>query len=386
MICSLFRDSRRVGVIVFLDVHALVQVKVHAFLVVLRAAVVVLLFFGLALNLGSLLSDEVLIELAAIATDLGGSLHKLEHAAALLDLLRDRQRNIIEALNAVLLVERDDLGLVLRRNDHLEHNLEALVELLRLGGLQRLLDGVDTIESETRQLEDGTQLDRLGSELLLDVEKESLLVLVADGDLAEDEVGVREAQLERIVRMIEVIIEIPAPLFIKIEDLGLEGVRRESHDEMHNLGLLEEVLLNLDICHLHISLAEIDIGLGVVLLVKSLHSHDVLSAHTQMLSDVLDTLGTNSRSQNETFDAVVLEEAHVGTLLVDGLDFDNDEVADTGPLVSVETRLQVVSAELCIGVRLRAEFGFFLGDGLLAHLHSNLLRWFHIIIRVFYYF
>ena len=103
--------------------------------------------------------------------------------------------------------------------------------------------------------------------------------------------------------MIKLVIKIPSVGLIQIYEFALHSKGSESHDQMDNLGLIEVLLLGLDIRELDCTLRQID---KPSFSINTDDLHVVLSSNTQMFLHVFNSFPGGVRSKDESLPVVVL--------------------------------------------------------------------------------
>lgn len=133
-----------------------------------------------------LLEDSIVVLGDSLGRHLDGTA-----TAGLLDLGGDVLDSSLQHLNTLVLVQRLVGQDVERRSNQFDLDL-VLRGVVGLGGTESILDGVDSLVAEASHLDIGTDLGRVGSELLADVLLQLLLHgLARELDLVPD-VGVTE--------------------------------------------------------------------------------------------------------------------------------------------------------------------------------------------------
>lgn len=209
--------------------------------------------------LHKLLQDRIIL----LGDGLGCHLHGAVTAVRL-DALCDSHDGILEPLDTSGLVQTLASQDVERRSNELDLDL-ALGGVLGLGGAEGIFDGIDPVVTEAGNLDIGTDLGRVGSELAADVQLDLALDgvagecdLIPDGGVSKrrfvrgiqpsrktKEQNLRDGDFESIVRVTVFLVQRPADGLVEGLEGGLSRLCDMAHDRVHGLALVV-TLLTLD--------------------------------------------------------------------------------------------------------------------------------------------
>lgn len=97
------------------------------------------------------------------------------------------------------------------------------------------------------EVKSGSQLLRRSRQLLADVVHQGNLLLLRNIDFREHDIWVAQAQFECVKGVTKLIIEVPTEVFVEVDELALKSMRRQSEDEVDDLGLIKLLLLLINI-------------------------------------------------------------------------------------------------------------------------------------------
>lgn len=274
-------------------------------------------------------------------------------------------------------------NLHIKRGGHKSAFDLGVLGVTSLRSAESSLDRIDTLITEARNLDIGTDLGGLRSQTLADVGLE----LLSDGlggelDIIPD-IGVpshpcqhsvqyrhsshqhmpvsrsdvRDRKLESIKRVAVFLIEGPSYRLVELLDGDQSLLGDVTHDRVDDLALVVTLLATNDILGGDTTLGQIDITL---LLVDAENDDDLVAANTNQLLDGTNTASGKLREEDHAVDVVVLQKldigAHIGDLTWGSalthshahahhrdpsvsylLDVDHNEGVDLGILLLVET-------------------------------------------------